>query len=123
MQSPSSGKSCGLQVLHMKAGDFTLRSERSRAFARHMLEQRQRSRERLEIILGRYDSDEPHASSWRENGKTRQVCRTISIPEGMTLAEGLRAVGGFTATELEQIGHAHPDPINGASLLALRRGG
>ena len=105
----------------MKPGDFTLRSERSRAFARRMLEQRQRSCERLEIILGRYDSDEPRASPWRDDGKAGQVCRMISIPEGMTLADGLRAVGGFTASELDQIGHAHPDPIHCGSLLTLRR--
>jgi|SRR5215469_8005527 len=105
----------------MKAGDFTLRSDRSRAFARHMLEQRQRSCERLEIIVGRYDTDEPRASPWRDNGGAGQVCRVISIPEGMTVADGLRAVGGFAATELDQIGHAHPNPINSGSLLALRR--
>jgi len=33
----------------------------------------------------------------------------------------IAAVGGFTATELDQIGHAHPNPINCGSLLMLRR--
>jgi hypothetical protein len=75
-------------VLCVKPADFTLRSERSRAVARRILEQRQRSRERLEIIIGRYDSAEPHASPWRNNGEAGQVCRMISIPEGMTLADG-----------------------------------
>ena len=105
----------------MKPSDLTLRSERSRAFARRMLEQRHHSHERLEIIIGRYDSDEPRASSWRDNGKAGEVCRTISIPEGMTLVDGLRAAGGFTATELSQVGDAHPNPIHCGSLLTLRR--
>ena len=105
----------------MKPGAFTLRSERSRAFARRMLEQRQCSRVRLEIILGRYESDEPHASPWRDSGEAGQMCRVISIPEGITLTDGLRTVGGFTASELDQISHAHPNPINCGSLLALRR--
>jgi hypothetical protein len=49
LQSPRRGNNCRLQVLSMKPGDFILRSERSRALARRMLEQRQRTQERLEI--------------------------------------------------------------------------
>jgi hypothetical protein len=108
-------------VLCVKPGDFTLRSQRSRAVARHILEQRQRSRERLEIIIRRYDADEPRAWPWRDSGKAGKVCRMISIPEGVSLVDGLRVVGGFAASELDQIGQAQPSPINCGSLLTLRR--
>jgi hypothetical protein len=84
-----------------------------------MLKQRQCSCERLEIILDRYDSDEPHASPWRDGGEVGQVCRMISIPEGMTLTDGLRAVGGFTASELEHIGRAHPNPITASAFAGV----
>src|SRR5215469_1625945 len=104
----------------MKPGDFVLRSERSRASARQMLALRQSSAERLELILWRPDSDPPRASPWT-NGEAGQVCRIISMPEGMTLLDGLRAVGGFTASELDQIGRAHPHPANCGSIHVLRR--
>lgn len=49
------------------------------------------------------------------------MCRIISMPEGMTLAEGLRVVGGFTSSELDQIERAHPSQVNCGSILVLRR--
>jgi hypothetical protein len=110
----------GLQVLFMKPADFALRSERSRASARHLLKQRQRSQERVEVILGRPDSDPPRALPWHE-GESGQLSRIISIPEGMTLADGLLAMGGFTTSELDQINLAHPSQMNCGSILVLRR--
>ena|SRR5215469_410540 len=104
----------------MKPGDYAIRSERSRASARKMLEQRQSSQERVEVILGRTDSDPPRALPWRE-GESGQVSRIISIPEGMNLVDGLRAVGGFTSSELDQINLAHPRSANCGSILVLRR--
>ena len=104
----------------MKPGDFALRSERSRAGARQLLEQRHRNQKRLELILGYYGSDPPSASPWHDNGEG-QLSRIIAIPEGIGLREGLAAVAGFSSLELDRIGRAHPNRLISGTLLTLRR--
>ena len=103
----------------MKPGDYALGSSQSRAAARAMLQERRGVQERLELIVG-YDLAEPHATEWHDNGEG-ELSRIISIPAGMALADGLRALGGFTASELDEIAQAHPEPIDCGSFLALRR--
>jgi hypothetical protein len=74
----------------------------------------------VECITALFEFADDAFPPWRD-GETGQACRMISIPEGMTLVDGLRAVGGFTTSELDQVGRAHPNPINSASLLVIRR--
>ena len=39
----------------------------------------------------------------------------------MTLAEGLRVVGGYSAEELDQIDREHSDKLKCGSVLSLKR--
>ena len=103
----------------MKPGDYALGSRQSRAAARALLHERQGVQNRLELIVGN-DLAKPQATEWHDDGKG-ELSRIISIPAGTALDEGLRALGGFTASELDRIAQAHPEPINCGSLLALQR--
>lgn len=46
--------------------------------------------------------------------------RVVCIPEGMTVAEGLRVVGGYSAHELDQIAREHPEKIEYGGIYAIR---
>ena len=112
-----------LQVLYMKPSDYPLGSGQSRVAARKLLEQRQSTKERVELILGRHNlpENQPRTSEWIENAKEGRRFRTIRIPAGMTLAEGLRAIGGYSQTILDCATASHPEPLGTATMLMLRR--
>ena len=127
--------SCALQVLLsfgptakqrarlMNPCDFPLGSHQSRAAVRALLENRQSVLERREVILGcsANDHSAPHATKWHVNAKERTAGRVISVPEGMTMADGLRMVGGFSEGELAEIAALHPQHVGCWDLFSLRR--
>jgi hypothetical protein len=114
--SPFAGVSVNLN-------DHPLYSQQSRAAARLLVEQRQREYERRELILcyRREAIREPRASKWTENAKERRTFRMISVPEGMTLAEALRAIGGYSQAALDRVAELNPEPLVLGSMLMLRR--
>ena len=63
----------------------------------------------------------PSASASNQDPKTQSIGRVICIPEGMTLAEGLRVVGGYSAQELDQIAREHPEKLERCALFSLER--
>ena len=67
----------------------------NRGLARLLLQSRQVTRERLELIVGGDNGPDsrPRATPWREGEPDGPRSRMISIPAGMTIAEGLRVVG------------------------------
>ena len=105
----------------MKASDYPLGSARSRAAARMLLEQWQRSQERREVIIAGDKGGLPHAQPWRNSSEGNRMGRVVSVPEGWTLADGLRAIGGYSAAELERVSELHPGKVNCGTMLALRR--
>jgi hypothetical protein len=107
----------------MNPGNFPLGSHQSRAAARALLANRRAMFERREVILACSASDgsAPHATEWHVNAKEQTAGRVVSIPEGMTLADGLRMLGGYSEGELEKISASCPEPVGVASLFALRR--
>jgi hypothetical protein len=121
LPNPSSRNLGGLQVLSMKPGDFALGSMKSRAAARLLLSQRHSSEERREIILGGRNLAAPKATEWGGGDKDGVLGRIVSIPEGMTIAEGLRALGGYSEYELQRVAEARPKPITSCSIYTLRR--
>ena len=64
---------------------------------------------------------QPHASEWIQNGNEGQLFRTVRIPSGMTLAEGLRTIGGYSEAVLDRAAESHPEPLVTGSVLTLRR--
>jgi hypothetical protein len=111
--SPSAGAS-------LKPGDFPLSSSRSRAAVRAILMERQSAYERREVIIS-YRADFPHATEWRFDAKEYRAGRVISIPAGMALEQGLRALGGFSDRELARAAELHPEPLQMGTMLMLRR--
>jgi hypothetical protein len=86
-----------------RPGDFPVGSAQSRAAARHLLKKRMEGRRRRETIIGIDADRKPSAGEYgNEHRGSGEVARFIGIPCGMTLAEGLRAVGGFTEEELSE---------------------
>ena len=75
----------------MKPGDFALGSEKSRAAARRLVEERGSSAERVTLWMDLGHVGAPHCSPWTEgeDGKFGRVC---SIPEGMTIEEAKRFI-------------------------------
>jgi hypothetical protein len=60
---------------------------------------------RRETIIGINADRKPNAGEYGEDRRgSGEIGRLIGIPYGMTLAEGLRAVGGFTEEELAEQG-------------------
>jgi hypothetical protein len=108
---------------NVKPSDYPLCSSQSRAAARMLLEQRPRTRKRVEVILGCHDlhAGRPTATEWREDAKDGKLCRIIGIQDGMTLADGLRAIGGYSPKDLAWIAASHPEPLVTGSMLMLRR--
>jgi hypothetical protein len=107
----------------VRPGDFTLGSSQSRAAARMLLEQSVKARKRFEIVLGCRASDVHgvHASEWRNDSKGEKLVRIISIPSGMTLVEGLNALGGYSQTELVSAAKFHPETVEIGSMLTISR--
>ena len=105
----------------MKPADFPLGSPQSRAAARVVLAQRCSSEERREVILGCDYLTAPKATEWVKGDKGSGVGRIVSVPAGMTIVEGLRALGGYSKDELEQIDEACSEPIHYCSIYTLRR--
>jgi hypothetical protein len=85
----------------MKPGDFEIGSGQSRAAARHVLQKRIESLSRREVIIGIAADQKPNADDYCEDDSgSGEFARLIGIPYGMTIADGLKAVGGFTDEEL-----------------------
>jgi hypothetical protein len=105
----------------MKPADFPLGSCQSRAAARLLLAQRQSSEERREVILGCDYLTAAKATEWVKGDKGRGVGRIVSVPAGMTIAEGLRVLGGYSTDELERIAEANSEPVHSCSIYTLRR--
>jgi hypothetical protein len=55
---------------------------------------------RRELIIGIDESREPHAGAYGSDAGSAERGRFVGIPYGMTVADGLRAVGGCTEEEL-----------------------
>jgi hypothetical protein len=106
----------------VKPGDYPLCSRLSRVAARKMLEQRQSGIERLEIIIGVSDWDKtlPHATEWTTTNEKGRLCRTVTIPSGMSLADGLRRIGHYPDGLYLYAEKTHPEPMTAGSLLTLR---
>jgi hypothetical protein len=121
LPNPSRRNLGDLQMLSMKPGDFALGSMKSRAAARLSLAKRQTSEERREVILGRDDLTAPRATEWVRGDKGNGVGRVISLPASTTIAEGLRALGGYSDHELRRIAEASSEPVHSCSIYTLRR--
>lgn len=119
VSEPSGWHGDFLQVFRMKPGDFSLGSERSRVAARRLLEQRQQGIEHLELIVCG-DSSNPRATEWGSSGKDGRLGRVVSIPVGMTLSDGLRALGGYPERVYANVEQHHPEPVGAGTMLALR---
>jgi hypothetical protein len=83
-------------------GDFVLGSAQSRAAARHLLLQRTKGQIRRELIIGIDEGRAPHAGAYGSDPNSVERGRLVTIPYGMTIADGLRAIGGFTEEELAE---------------------
>jgi hypothetical protein len=60
-------------------------------------------RRRRETIIGIDADRKPSAGEYGEDDRgSSEIARLIGIPYGMTIADGLRAVGGFTEEELSE---------------------
>jgi len=107
----------------LKPGDFPLCSNRSRAAARAILLAKTASKGRTEIILGISTRERsiPHATEWRDDAHGRTRARIVSIPEHMTLEQGLKALGGYSEQELTQISQQFSEPLGLGSMFMLRR--
>jgi hypothetical protein len=69
----------------MKPSDYPLRSERSRAAARNMLEERRASKSAITVILDGEENEPPRFTPWAES-KPGKMGRVAVIPPGMTVA-------------------------------------
>jgi hypothetical protein len=76
---------------------------KSRASARLSLAQRHSPEERREVILGCDGLTAPRATEWIRGNKGGGVSRIVSVPAGMTIAEGLEALGGYIDSELQRM--------------------
>ena len=106
-----------------RPADYTIGSPQSRAAARALLEGRQGSCVRRDVILS-VDAEShpmPSASAWTQDPKDRSMGRLVCIPEGMTIADGLRVVGGYSAQELDQIAIERPEQLQCGGLFSLER--
>jgi hypothetical protein len=73
----------------MKPGDFALGSERSRAAARRLVDQRSSGKQRFTLIMDVAYVGEPRCSPWIE-AEDGTLSRVYCLPEGMTLEEAER---------------------------------
>lgn len=102
----------------MQPGDYPLRSLQSRAAVRKLLEQHEHDIEHLEVIVSG-DSSIPRATEWGSSAKDGRLGRVVVIPAGMTLADGLQAIGGCPG-RVYAWAEKHPEPISAGSMLALK---
>jgi hypothetical protein len=123
VQTPSPVATRTRPFSQARPGEFPLHSNQSRAAARAVLEQRQQTHERLEFIIGynAWDLKDPRATAWEESADGRQIVRIVSIPEGMTVANALAALGGCTSRELGIIAERQAEPVVAGFLGELRR--
>ena len=107
----------------LKPGDFPLSSNRSRAAARAMLLAKAARKGRTEIILGVSTRERPipHATEWRDDAQGQRRARIVSIPENMTMEQGLKALGGYSQQELTSISQQSSEPLGLGSMFMLRR--
>ncbi len=84
----------------IRPGDFALGSAQSRAAARYLLQRRMDGRVRRELIIGIDADRKPRADEYGHDRDSGEFARMVAIPYGMTIADGLRTVGGFTEEEL-----------------------
>ena len=120
LSNPAPWYVCNLQVLPLKPGDFPLYTNRSRAAARTLLAEKESPYERREVIISNR-SESPHATEWYFDVMERSAGRVISIPSGMTLEQGLRALGGFTENQLACAAALHKEPLTLETMLMMRR--
>jgi hypothetical protein len=76
--------------------------------------------ERREVIITSR-SNVPDATGWYFDVKKHTAGTVISVPEAMTLAEALRALGGYSAVQLAKAAEMHPKPLERGTMLMLRR--
>jgi hypothetical protein len=78
---------------------------------------------RIEIIVARTDCDSgcPKATEWITNAREGTRSRIVGILAGMTVANSLRVVSGYTDQQLTATAHRHPETLSSGSVLALRR--
>jgi hypothetical protein len=83
-----------------RPGDFPVGSPESRAAARLMLSDRERERDRLELIhhvprpeRDGHSNEEPHATPWTETLDGR-LMRVLYVPPAMTVDVARRIVDG-----------------------------
>jgi hypothetical protein len=105
----------------VRPSDFPLGSRQSRAAARALLAYKQSAYERREVIIS-YPADAPRATEWHLDRKEKTAGRVVSIPDGMTLVEGLRMLGGYTDSELGEATELEPEPLGPGTFLMLQRG-
>jgi hypothetical protein len=67
-----------------------------------MLSRRTQGQTRREVIIGIDEGREPHAGAYGSDPDSAERGRVVGIPYGMSIADGLRAVGGFTEEELSE---------------------
>jgi hypothetical protein len=77
----------------MKPGDFALGSEKSRAAARRLADQRTADTVATTIWMDIGHVGEPSCSPWIE-GEDGRLGRVCSIPDGMTIEEAKRIIDG-----------------------------
>jgi hypothetical protein len=65
-----------------------------------MLSRRTQGQTRRELIIGIDEGRKPSAGPYGSEPGSTERSRSVGIPYGMSIADGLRAVGGFTEEEL-----------------------
>jgi hypothetical protein len=105
----------------MKPGDFELGSDKSRAAARMALQQRRQGIARVELWVGHYEARQPSAGPWTENQERMELNRMVSFPDGMTIVEVARSVGGYSQEELTVLAERFTKPLLGCELYRLDR--
>jgi hypothetical protein len=63
----------------------------------------------------------PSASASNQDPKDQRIGRVVCIPAGMTIAEGLRVVGGYSALELDQIARERPEKLERGGIFSMER--
>ncbi|MGB6975241.1 MAG: hypothetical protein WBD67_11210 [Terracidiphilus sp.] len=76
----------------------------------------------MEVIICRPDGETtlPRATEWGGSDNKRRLGRVVVIPEEISLADGLRALGGYPDRVIAYAEEFHPKPLNVGSMLALK---
>jgi hypothetical protein len=85
-----------------------------------LLTEKQSDYERCEVIISNR-TDSLSATRWHFDVKEHSAVRVVFIPAGMTLEQGLRALGGFSEKELAQAAVLHKEPLQLGTMLMMRR--